>query len=426
MSVDQFVFASPISEKEALPGDLVFTNSPMVEGGKNVVHFASYEWMRGTSVPHGIDHVGVIGDSGHVIHATRWGNRVRKELLMQSERFAGERWFGRVIEDSEPRFVVRVPVERLDLRSTVDLIEEVGRHLGYDTIEPTLPTIAGKGVPTTSGYYADKVRALLLERGYSEIVTYSFVPKGAHGEIVVQNPVGQDRPYIRGDLASTMVDALARNIYHAPLIGIDDVRVFEFGHVFRIENGSMKESLSLIVANATAQRKRGAGLAEEIDTISEEITALLGENCGKPPPWEVGTVGASGAASFWGNTREIDFDRLVRDLPQPTAYESILPARTAVTYRSLSVYPFIVRDVAFFVPHTTEESMIEETIRDAAGELAVRVARFDRFQKSGDPRVSYAYRIVLQSFDRTLTDDDASAVMATVTGAITEKGWEIR
>jgi len=57
----------------------------------------------------------------------------------------------------------------------------------------------------------------------------------------------------------------------------------------------------------------------------------------------------------------------------------------------------------------------------------VRFSRFDKFQKPGEDRVSYAYRLVFQSFDRTLTDDEVNGIMEKVTAALNaNEGWEVR
>jgi phenylalanyl-tRNA synthetase beta subunit len=76
------------------------------------------------------------------------------------------------------------------------------------------------------------------------------------------------------------------------------------------------------------------------------------------------------------------------------------------------------------VPEGTKEEDVRAVIQEHAGDLAVRSSKFDEFKK-GD-RVSYGFRIVFQSMDRTLFDDDANARMEGVYAAVKEKGWEVR
>jgi phenylalanyl-tRNA synthetase beta chain len=86
----------------------------------------------------------------------------------------------------------------------------------------------------------------------------------------------------------------------------------------------------------------------------------------------------------------------------------VTPEIGELTYETLSAYPFIVRDVALWVPLETKVGDIEKIIRANAGELAQKIYLFDTFEKEG--RRSYAFRMVLQSFDRTLEDTEANGV----------------
>ena len=93
----------------------------------------------------------------------------------------------------------------------------------------------------------------------------------------------------------------------------------------------------------------------------------------------------------------------------------------------ISEYPFIIRDNANFVPQKVKEEYIETKIKKEAGELLVRFSQFDKFQKAGEERISYGYRMVFQSFERTLTDDTVNHVMERFTTLCNaEDNWQVR
>jgi phenylalanyl-tRNA synthetase beta subunit len=423
VSVDQFVYSRRIEEKDLRPGDLVFTNSPTAESGKETVHFKSLEWLPGTPVIHGIDHVAVYVGDGQIIHATKWGGRVRKELLVQSERFAGERWCGRIIETDEERIVITVPPERLDLRRSHDCIEEIGRRYGYNKIPATLPKGLGRGRAHKRLYYSNIVRKFLIERGFSEVYTYSFAKKG-EGDIEVMNPVGQDRPFVRRDLSTGIFSALVWNMYHGPLIGAEDVRIFEFGNVFGMEDGEVTERFSLVIASAPGNKKRKKQFEDEMRDVIAKIHEMLGVPDGGEPPQ---TLAANAATlKFGGFVKEMDFDAMIADAPEPSGYDPLPNSRETI-YRPVSSYPFVTRDISLYVPVTVPEAVVESTLRKEAGDLVVRFSQFDRFHKDGEDRISYGYRFVFQSFERTLTDEEVNAVMERVYAAArAQKGWETR
>ncbi|HEV7121420.1 MAG TPA: hypothetical protein VGN56_01180, partial [Candidatus Paceibacterota bacterium] len=106
--------------------------------------------------------------------------------------------------------------------------------------------------------------------------------------------------------------------------------------------------------------------------------------------------------------------------------KNYLPAKIALgSYRPYSIYPSAIRDIAVWTPEGTEESEISMLIEKEAGELLARLDRFDRFEKEG--RTSYAFRLVFQSFERTLADTDLDPVMERVTAALNAKdSWEVR
>ena len=67
---------------------------------------------------------------------------------------------------------------------------------------------------------------------------------------------------------------------------------------------------------------------------------------------------------------------------------------------------------------------VEKVLNEEAGELRVRTTLFDEFSKDG--RTSYAFRLVFQSNEKTLTDAEVNAVMDRIYSAVRERGWEAR
>ena len=83
-----------------------------------------------------------------------------------------------------------------------------------------------------------------------------------------------------------------------------------------------------------------------------------------------------------------------------------------------------MRDIAFWTPASTNQEDVEKLIQSSAGGLARRVALFDRFEKG--ERVSLGFRIIFQSFERTLTEVEVNEIMQKVGEALVAQGFEIR
>lgn len=294
-------------------------------------------------------------------------------------------------------FTVTPPFERRDIQIPEDLIEEAGRILGYERIVPhELPQLT---VPADQRRYRalERIKDLLAERGFTEISTPAF---SVEGDIKLANPLQEDRPWLRASLSKHMQDALTRGVPLAPRIfGPDEsLRLFELGNVFTA-NG---EEVRLCLGYQQLSGKKKAALAEVADALKD----LLGSEV---PAESDGIV-------------EVRLDTL--DLE--TLGEGYEPRVTALQkFKQFSVYPSALRDVAVWTPAGTEESEVENLVVSEAGELLARIDLFDRFEKEG--RMSYAFRLVFESKEKTLSDADLNPVMERVTAALNGKeGWQVR
>ncbi len=404
ISIDQFVFGEEVPLDTLSPGDLVFSNS-----GTDNVYYESMEWMRGTKVSDGIDHVGMCLGDGKIIHASRYNKEgVAIENLKDSPRFVNVVGARRIVVLNEPRFVVTIPIERLDLRIKEDLAEEIGRVYGFDKIPDTpLPDIVFKAEPLKAYYCANLIRDTLAEQGFSEVFTYSFQNKGL---FEVANPIASDKGFLRKDLATGLGQALIINTRNAPLLELDDIKIFEIGKVFP---GVMEEKLSC----AFGVDMTKAGNKKDILTRDalEKVQSVLGE-----------VLGIKIEGTVASNIFEFDLGALLEKLPEPKATEPF----KAVTarYEKPSAYPFMLRDIALWVPESVTSDMVRMLIVREGGEL-LRVTRlFDTFTKDfpEGKKTSYAFNLVFQSNEKTLSDDEVNTIMDSVHSALTKEGFEVR
>lgn len=107
----------------------------------------------------------------------------------------------------------------------------------------------------------------------------------------------------------------------------------------------------------------------------------------------------------------------------PAEYQN-LPLSVAVQYKPFSKYPYIVRDVAVWTPAGTDEKNVAEMIQREAGELCSKVSLFDTFSKG--EKTSLAFRLIFQSFDRTLTEVEVNKIMEEISHILVGKGFEVR
>ncbi len=285
-------------------------------------------------------------------------DEIRATLTRLDYRFA---------EDAEGEFRVTPPIERIDLTIPEDLIEEIGRLLGYEKISALElpPAEKSRGMHATYSI-SEAVRDKLILEGYSEVYTSVFSDKG---DRAVLNKVDSLRPYLRSNLSDALKEAYTKNLPHKDLLGLKEVKLFEIGSVWKGEEE--------YVAVATIDSKK----SEE-----KKITEFLSQ---------------------------------VSD----TTIEALSISETE-RYQTFSRFPSITRDIALWVPNDVSAIEVRNMIAQSVGPLMARIDLFDEFAKGN--KISYAFRIVFQSPERTLTDDEANAAMQLVYSAAQVLLWEVR
>jgi phenylalanyl-tRNA synthetase beta chain len=311
-------------------------------------------------------------------------------------------------------YTVMVPFERLDIARREDLAEEVGRMIGYHKLAATMPKEEMVLPELNKEWHCrDIVRTVMLGAGYSDVYTYSFVTKG---EIEVANPIAADKKYLRSNLMGGLTQALAENLKYE-----SEVRIFEFGHVFGKKDGTLQERHSFAGILGFTKRKE-AQMKEDFFALKgaiETVFVALGIKGIRYEEAEgelVANIFAEetmlGTMSI--NSFECDFKKMVElsDLP--------------IVYKTPSRYPSINRDVSLFVPLKTHAGEIESVIRKSAGLLIQDLSLFDVFEQPD--KKSLAYRMVLQSFEKTLADEEANEVYDRVVKALqkTNAKWQVR
>ena len=270
-------------------------------------------------------------------------------------------------------FTITVPAMRLDLNIEEDAAEEIGRILGYDKVKPKIPKI--EFLPKQNDTYAKIVwaRNKLLNEGYSEVMTTSFKSKGK----VSVMASASDKNYLRTDLTDGLKESLKLNQANAPLLGVDVVKIFEIGTAW---------------------------------SPKEEMCVAYGDK---------------------KEVKEMTLDEFCKDMSADIKLEPKTQGPVSV-FKMWPLYPFIARDIAVWVPEGVKSADVAKIIRENAGDIVIRGPElFDEFKKpaspaGGDGKVSYAFRTVFQSYERTLTDAEVNEIMAKITDKITEKGWQVR
>ena len=343
---------------------------------------------------------------------------------------------------------VKAPTFRVDLIREVDLIEEVGRHYGFDKLEPSFPPMLAAAPPQDSRIPRDQlVRRAISAAGLSEAVTMGLIEQsaarlfatdaGASTIVGIANPLSAKFDTLRPSLLPGLVDSVAHNRRH----GIRDVALYEIGARFSSTDG---ETRAVAVAwTGLAEPQHWSGSARDVDFFDvkglvERLGAVLDVSVRFQPIAAPFLVEGQSASVVSGKTPIGIVGRLAsavadqRGAPQQDAIYvaelsldliATLPRGGDESVEPLPRHPSVVRDLSIVVADTLPAEIISGTIQaaSAAGPAPLRAATFfDRYVGKGVPagHVSLSVRLSFQAADRTLTDGDVQQSVDKILAAL--------
>jgi phenylalanyl-tRNA synthetase beta chain len=363
------------------------------------------------------------------------------------------------------------PTFRVDLLREVDLIEEVGRHYGFDKLAATFPVVTQPAPAPDPRIPRDQLtRRVLTAAGFSEAITFGFIEAKAvevfHGTqssqgaqrnafsadsavsafenaVGIANPLSAKFDTLRPSLLPGLVDSVAHNRRH----GRRDVRLFEIGTRFQASGETRGVAIAWTGAGAAEHWSGGAREVDFFDVkgVVEHLCDALGVPVRLEPAREPFLVTGRAAAIVIDGGPEHGARLGVagqiapavadaRGLPRQDAVyvaeadlDVLRRARAAIgdATHPLPRHPFVVRDLSVVVADTLPAEIIRGTILAAGRNLPAPLAAatfFDRYQGKGVPpgAVSLSVRLTFQA-DRTLTDAEVQQSVEQILAALSRE-----
>ena len=347
-----------------------------------------------------------------------------------------------VRREEKETYLVAPPSFRVDLWREIDIIEEIARIRGYDRIPATLPVVSLAPVRQEARKaLEDRIRGVLTGDGYSEVITYSFVspqwadrfemPAGDERRklLRIKNPLAEDLSVMRTTLLWGLMETMKKNTH----MGCLDLKMFEIGRVFFArESGELpleRNRLGCLLAGVHDDELwHSARVADFYDLkgavervfsdfrVSEvQFRSDLHETFLHPAKSAGIMIGAK-QAGFLGEVHRDVLERLdlrnaafVLELDMDILAEEF---SRRVSYREISRFPSITRDVAFLMDKHLEAGKVLSFVQAAGEELLEKVRIFDVYEGKGIPDGlrSLGLRFTYRSFENTLTDEEITAV----------------
>ena len=303
--------------------------------------------------------------------------------------------------------------------------------VGYDAIPVTPGTVQeALGRAGETRVDTDSIADLLVARGYSEAITYSFIDTELEAlvnpgvaAVELANPISSDMAVLRRSLWPGLLTAARLNLSHQR----PRLKLFELGPQFTAEGGGVTQTTvvaGLALGGRTPEHWDGAAGAVDYFDAKGDVEALL-RLTGAPQEFRF-EAGSHPALSPGRTARIVRGERTVGWLgtlhPEvqkrldkrhsavvfALQVDALSPARLPA-FRRYSKFPSIRRDLAIVVDDTVTADALIGVARAAAGDILQQVLVFDVYRGKGvdSRRKSVGLGLILQDASRTLTDEDA-------------------
>jgi phenylalanyl-tRNA synthetase beta chain len=333
---------------------------------------------------------------------------------------------------------VVVPSWRPDCAVEIDLVEEVARLHGYDGLGRTVPRSTQPGGLNPVQHRRRRLRSVLHGAGVSEAMPHPFLPAGELGRAgLADDAVRLVNPLVVGDdvLRTSLRPGLLRAVEYNASRQHPVVALFEIGRVYPPSDDVLPaEHEALCVVFSGCESTRAVALWREI-AASMGWGARLDQSVVPSGLHPTRSATLSIGRDVVGAVGEIHPDVLDRYgiTTRVAVLELHLGHLLAVTpkvaqWRPTSRFPSSDLDLAFVTPDVVAAERVDKAIRTAAGGLLVDLELFDVYRGVGvaDGSRSLAYRLRLQSHDRTLTDADVAGVRDKAVAAVAKFGAQLR
>ena len=335
---------------------------------------------------------------------------------------------------------VKIPSWRFDLKIEADLIEEIARLAGYNKL-PQEPLITKKRNSLDSLHQS--VRSSFTSRGYSEVITYSFIEDSAASLIEpkmkklvsVNNPISQNMIIMRPSLLPGLLNTVSYNQNQ----GIDQIKIFEIGSIFQKSSINKIKETELIggLISGLKAKHSWSGSKRPLDffDLKGDVESILGDSSGYVfkkgelpylhPGKTAFIVKGNNQIGYIGSLHPKLVDEL--DLKQDVHFFEMqvekISLKRKVKFKNFSRFPLAQRDLSFILDQGIPSSEVKSIISSKAGPNLKEINLFDVYEGKGIPagKKSLTFSLNWQTADRTLTDKEIDGIVEKIVKFLSKK-----
>ncbi len=346
---------------------------------------------------------------------------------------------GMTVSEGDDQWQVTPPSFRFDIAIEADLIEEIGRIYGYDELPTETPMIPMQAVLASElSVDAGRAHAVLVDRGYQEAITYSFVDEALQklitpkiNGIPLANPISADMSVMRTSLWPGLLQALSYNQKRQQ----SSVRLFEQGVKFIKQESAISEEkvfAGVVAGGFAAEQWAQANRKIDFFDVKADVEALLSltgngaefsfvvdKHDALHPGQSAAIKNGQGEPIGWIGKLHPSIEKKAKVNGPVFLFElnaAALEQGRKPAFAELSKFPSVRRDLAIVVDDVVAAGDVKTSIVSATGEYLTNLQLFDVYKGEGveSGRKSLALGLTFQDSSRTLTDGEVDGLITGV------------
>lgn len=351
----------------------------------------------------------------------------------------------KIVAEKEKSLLLDIPSYRVDVTRPIDVVEEILRIYGFNEVEVSnkLNSNLNYSNPLRNEKWYNEIADLLTHNGFYEIMTNSLTKLSYYKDnpwystdncVQLMNPLSQDLGVMRQTLLYSGLESVAYNLNRQ----MTDIRMFEFGKCYFLPEKSKNEEVKNYVEETnlalyvSGNKEPQSWLVKSDEStfffIKRWVDSILSKmNITVNHLSETqNSIFSFGLTYFYQNELLVSFGKLnsevlnSTEIKQDVYYAEFkwemlvkLASTKTITFKDLPKYPAVRRDLAMLLDKAIKYEQLKQIAQKTCGSLLIDINLFDVYEgKNIDPsKKSYALSFILQSSEKTLSDDEINATM---------------
>ncbi len=298
---------------------------------------------------------------------------------------------------------IQVPSFRNDIKTINDISEEIARSIGYDNIQPKKREISVKK-DSNNNISEKKIRKLLVNHGFHEVINNPFVKDNTDVSVVVDNPLDSNKKFLRTNLKGSLLENLLYNERRQK----DSVKLFEISDLYSNSNkGRYGYKVIGIIASGRVD-KNYLDFSKQInDKYLDGILANINNI-----DFQIEEISRKSVDSKLKN--KIIFCEIALDKSYNVdcSYDQFdIKNLSFQKYEPISEFPSSHRDLSFSIKDYSKCKLLEDVILNHSHSLLKDIFVFDYFKNEKLKEIKIGFRFIFQSNIKTITDEEVNKVM---------------